>query len=725
MVLCQEKCRANFIPWQSQNQTGKDIVSGPLIFYDALGGVDMLVIYSATGAEIEVSAYTDVDYFTEWENYEMDAFVECDLYSGGDPLGSLYYESPPPVQVYATYPDLPVGYNVYYSLSGTHTLDYTYDYYVDGWQEQGQGTAQVETSATLVANYPYIDGINPASGVPGIDGSMTVSGYNLVNPYTCTAPSLTCGLGLEFIYTSGDCTNGYYAIFNYSILSTASPGSQDFCELGASNTVPFTVNYDPTPVINSVTPPLEAGLSNQPITISGSGFGTNPTLSVTDPIINISCMVTSASDTVILASCSPPTADGNTNATVTVTSTGYSGSGFLLNPLGGSPNATRTVPVTPYLPPAVPILFFGQPISGAQNVVIGQQIALTTQQIVLPPNLYISSYLWQVPGTTVANYTASAAGAQVTPLTFNSLTAGPGVTFYWVSTFGSNPTPYTVQYSYCVSNGQCSPTSSANFSVAGPTGSFQPQAFLQTDSTGTVITDPSLPSPNNPVQVSPTANPAALQMFNTPEQPANSPVGVEFIENAVPPPGNPGRFIWVQILNSVTYSQIAAPNSGYQAPTPALNQLDGLYPYPSNADIGASQQPPQILASNYASDAPSRQDLTGVLGEAAESFGATMYVLWDPAIPPQGQQACTPATVNTSGVTYVSTPSNCSSIPVPVGAIDWTWSACAINALAPAGAGGHTNWWFVQCGAGTQNTYATSTYPQWGSCYQSQYGKCR
>jgi hypothetical protein len=112
--------------------------------------------------------------------------------------------------------------------------------------------------------------------------------------------------------------------------------------------------------------------------------------------------------------------------------------------------------------------------------------------------------------------------------------------------------------------------------------------------------------------------------------------------------------------------------------------------------------------------------LLGGLGEAAELFDAIMYVLWDPAIPPAGQPNCTPATTS---LNYKSTASTCASIPVPLGSVEWKWSACTINQLA-APAGVVTPSWIKQCGPGFSYPAAAGGYPTWNSCDTSDIGKC-
>jgi len=80
------------------------------------------------------------------------------------------------------------------------------------------------------------------------------------------------------------------------------------------------------------------------VTIKGTGFGTNPAISVSDP--SASCTVVNAIDpgganqATINASCSVSKYDLNKTATVTVTSTGY-GNGFSPAPTGASSPPTR------------------------------------------------------------------------------------------------------------------------------------------------------------------------------------------------------------------------------------------------------------------------------------------------------------------------------------------------------------------------------------------------
>lgn len=167
-----------------------------------------------------------------------------------------------------------------------------------------------------------------------------------------------------------------------------------------------------------------------------------------------------------------------------------------------------------------------------------------------------------------------------------------------------------------------------------------------------------------------------------------------------------GQFIWVQLLHSVTYSQIDPAGGGYAPPAAKTEGLDGLYPYP-----GASTT----------SDRPSRPLYAGE-GEGAEAFDATMYVLWDPAIPPAGQNSCVPATTDTSTQPYRTAASTCSSIPIPLASVRWQWSACAINSLPSMGGGPS---WFEHCGPAKAYPAAANGYPTWNSCNTSANADCQ
>ena len=94
---------------------------------------------------------------------------------------------------------------------------------------------------------------------------------------------------------------------------------------------------------------------------------------------------------------------------------------------------------------------------------------------------------------------------------------------------------------------------------------------------------------------------------------------------------------------------------------------------------------------------------------------------------------CVPAWTDTTTTPFF-TPhgSQCTSTPIPLGSVQWNWSACAINALAANGTGGTTPNWNLYCGTGSGiTTGVTSGYPEWspgtgpGGCYKSPYANCQ
>jgi hypothetical protein len=259
-----------------------------------------------------------------------------------------------------------------------------------------------------------------------------------------------------------------------------------------------------------------------------------------------------------------------------------------------------------------------------------------------------------------------------------------GIKFYFRN-FGIRE---TVAYHWTLSNGDAAGNeSTADFNIQGPTGNILPNAFLQTNDTATVLDPATL----------------AMKMSNSPAKPG---VGIWINDLATLPRGN---FIWVQIINSTTYSQIPPtdPNLGYIPPSNLGLGVDGIYPYPPLAPFGAA-------------DSPGRGDLFSFVGEVGEAFDATMYVLWDPALP----DGCTSATTDTSTTPYTSKASTCTSTPVPLASVQWKWSACAINGLTATN-GVITASWFVNCGPGKTYPPTASEYPEWNSCDSSKNGDCR
>jgi hypothetical protein len=263
------------------------------------------------------------------------------------------------------------------------------------------GTTGVQISSAA----PSISGISPSSGVLGSSGSITVSGSNLVDIFTgSTTPAIT-GSGVSLSVQS---QNSNEVVLNYAISNSASTGAHSLTlatRFGTSNPKPFNVG-DPTPNITSISPDVWSAGATTSFTITGTGFGTNPTLDVSGTGVTGSS-ISSASDTEIQASVTISASASDGSATVTVTSKGHGGNGFLPAEPGQPNNTSANTSIQAIEVPQPKILLDGTDITGTtQTVAAGQRIALTTE-VTLPTGLSISSQSWgNPPGKTVGDITS-------------------------------------------------------------------------------------------------------------------------------------------------------------------------------------------------------------------------------------------------------------------------------------------------------------------------------
>jgi hypothetical protein len=218
-----------------------------------------------------------------------------------------------------------------------------------------------------------------------------------------------------------------------------------------------------------------------------------------------------------------------------------------------------------------------------------------------------------------------------------------------------------------VSNGQCSPQSTASFSVAAPTG-----ATATATTSGVNIVNSS----------------GGLLAFQTV---TGSAPGIKLLAQSTLPPGNSGSYQWVQLINSDQSQFInSAPNNPHTCTTftgPAgVPELDGTYPYGNG--IGTVYT--TSVTNDTAKDSPD-SGLPSIYGELQRSFNATMYLRWIP----NPDSKCTAGSACT--------------IPVPLGSSSWWWVGDAINTLTSQPNG--TNWILNcgtnACGQNTQNPNIT------------------
>jgi hypothetical protein len=649
---------------------------------------------SPDGSEVDTWSET---YVTPDLAYYYGAYVEGYLYQNGGPIddgdaaeypyfNDAIWEMSDPVEVGSDYQLVSNHGVLAYWIYDDDGTDYYYN--PDGFEssgdvpsgtdfDPGDGAIYVEveliyvgsTAADMSAAPPSITGLNPSTAAVGSSGAITVTGANLLDPCTGNTTANITGSGISLSVSSVS-TDGTQALLNYSIATNASTGNQALtlttC-FGTSNQELFQVG-DPTPVIQSVNP--SSWLAGQQIsfTVNGTGFGTAPTLQVAGNGVSC-CTNVAGSDTQISATASVAANAPNGLATITVTSTGYYGSGFM--PIGGggsTSSTTTTANIVATQGPAPTILWGVDPggngsicNSGAQNiagttaenpfpVVVGQQIAFTAC-FPVPPGATISSESWsptRPKGTVVAGYNASTSGGSVqefegaTCSTVNSYC--DFTPFYWVDV-GGNGSSFT--FSYLLSN-ETTGSATVTFGVTGLP----------------AVTTASLTSSVNGVNIWP---PGAiwpdvqLPIVELGNGSTTAGAGVTF--TVTQPPGQ-GAYSWVQLITSdvqqfvtnqrvITCEPPAVLGKDGPPTTPDPNpELDSGYPYPGGTGNSMTDSP--YMAVDMFSTSPT--------GEGSRKFSAMTYLMWTP----NAASGCSGAAC---------------TIPVPVGTLSWSYCSDAINTL--------------------------------------------
>jgi len=641
-------------------------------------------------------------------------------------------------------------------VNSNHKITADFDIPLDATGQQhvtvtnAAGTSNAWPFTVNPARPPVLEPIVPGSGVAGatvdlsigggtfrdgdqviVGGGITVSNVKVVDQNTITATFQLplCGP------------------FGVQQVSVNDP------QVGPStNSEPFTVNAPPPPQITDVSPdPWQAGFSDVPVTIQGTGFGCSPSLQISDPNSAIS------STPAIVVSTDPTTgealsiqtnvtidpADGPESATVEVfnnddstplgavitatrTRTGTASrtatSTTTRTPTGtASRTATSTVTRTPTgtatallesppftvpvkaVPPK-PLILFAQPdasgsgatacsnspqdISGSKkNVVAGQQIALIACINKLAQGFTIVSESWTAPsGFAVAGFSVQgttnrpdATGGHmqaIQPVNCGTATSCVLPVFYWVCpTTGSGACQYPgdaqVTFQYQVSDGTTQQTLSttATFTVSGPT-----NVNVATKMKPVIIHILNIPHPHLTMQ---------LGNFTGVQGSVN---GIDFpaTGNAFPNgSGTKATYQWIQIITGLQGTFLLQPGKQIWTLANTSRFIDTDYPYDSEASTADSP------------DIPLPQNVVLPESETAESFHARMWLMWDPALKFPSVSGCNPAQPGnqTANPPTPATPSQCDSIPIPIGFVDWNWSGDAINTLDTVTAPTDTQGW--------------------------------
>ncbi len=525
-----------------------------------------------------------------------------------------------------------VTWNVAIDLNATHVFDVRTDSYYNYMGDagcKGGGTCVyiASTQQMVTLGRPGVTSITPPYVFVGTSGTLTLKGNNFVNPFgnpTTINTSKTGGTGFS---VSTGTVSAMQATAPYTATLTATTGNWDVglsYALGSSILVStfgaFTVG-DPTPTFSSITPSSwAAGQANIPVTIKGSYFGSNPVL----VIAGVTSSITSHSDNgqpggaVINANVTVPGCSTG-SALVTVTSTGYNGTGFGNAYPGQLPYVIMNGTIIP-APALAPT------IGGTKSPVSVGQLASLTGTVPAQACTTATSWNWQLPapqGTTVGGVHASTAGGvTLDPLPVNTNST---YAFYWVY-----PGSFGVSAQYTLVNGQTSPTTTSTFTVKGLTG-----GPLSNTNYGSLTVDNLT---GCPAQV---GGPYLVYGNVTGPAPGcpGKTMGTPGIVFDVSKYGQPsaGMFSWVQLISSDTTTSTHSNGTKYTCTTTA--GIDLSYPYGSH---------PTATTANDAPEAP----LPTSFATVSRSFVATMYPLW--------------------------TSNAANAIPVPIGNQGWQFSGQTI-----------------------------------------------
>lgn len=435
------------------------------------------------------------------------------------------------------------------------------------------------------------------------------------------------------------------------------------------------------PIINSVNPNQWPAGATTTVTISGLGFGYNPGLSIAGRGItgySSPCTSTPSSscDTQIVATVTiDPNTPGSSEETITVTVGGQNPDGYFPVDIGPAPQATAQATTQPFTPP-VPYIMWGVDtgngsicnrsggggtlVTGTQNVFVGQQIAFTACVPALPAGVQITSESWTpaLPiGTAVSGYTASqssgALGWALSDAECSTAQYCDFPVFYWVDDGSSSYIrQFTRQFTFTYKVGNLSSIATVAFNVNGPATTVM-SATASPDVTISTIG----------------GNPTMLLRTATMD-------GMDFTASASFPGGTPQQPQFVQLVtaNLITFreSDGHSPDSSLRC-TPnalsngqqALDDAGGLsfyYPLTQNpySSTSTTSDSPSVGMAPYTPSA--------AVGELLNSMSFAMYLMWDPQQP----SGCTP--MGTAGAR-----TTCTSIPVPLGTLNWHWSCDGIN----------------------------------------------
>lgn len=583
---------------------------------------------------------------------------------------------------------------------------------------------------------PKVSELSPNYGVLGTSGQITVTGDYFLDDWPpsyvpATLPATSSGLSYSPVGTP----TASQMTVQYTIDANAPTGNRQFTltnRFGTSSPVTFIVADASPTFTNPNVGTLVAG-NQYSINISGANFGKNPQVTETGPAgVTFNLTVSGATNT-ITGTITLAAGASTGPIIITLTSEGASGNGFI-GPETPTVTATGAVQALPagapffVLRPSYPS--YPTPGNGDSSgncstntpltttnatVVVGQQINLTG---CAPSNSGISvqSATWkQVPllasnavggfAVTMNNppyqFTESITSVPSTP-SCQSAQSCDFSTFYFIT-----PGTYTFNYQYTLANGSLSPLGSATFTVLAPTPDTHGHFMAGVDGNG----DPVYPPPAGPVQVYaagqyiPGGNPSAKPYLA--DGNALNTMAISLYVTGQLPTGFNSGWMFVQTISNLSYSFQSSPISN---PLNLEAGLDTVYP---NGNLDFNDAPAMPL------DVTKFGQLSfTTVGEESMNLGFTTYLLWDPEIEPTGVGSCDGAfsIVNPTTNVPTYTPSNCSSIPVPIDALTWGFSGDAIKTLNQnqlTAQSTAADSWYLSGGSATTPQYLAAAYPKW------------
>ncbi|HKX29515.1 MAG TPA: IPT/TIG domain-containing protein [Blastocatellia bacterium] len=198
------------------------------------------------------------------------------------------------------------------------------------------------TAVGISVSPPAIEGIQPEAVVRGNSGYLALYGSYMLG--TTSAQLNGGGASMGPVYVSDGQVN-----LSFTIDSNTSTGTRGLTltnEFGTSNPDDLVVG-DPTPRITGISPSSWEVGTQKEVVITGTGFGTKPTVNITGT--GISVTIISASDSQIRCQFTIDAAAPEGSRTVTAISNGYGSNPFIPAPVqvpGQWPPTSNSVPTS-------------------------------------------------------------------------------------------------------------------------------------------------------------------------------------------------------------------------------------------------------------------------------------------------------------------------------------------------------------------------------------------